>query len=871
VQIIPPPQTVPLRSGQNFAPTKPLIDLARKSGGDTTPVNSLCKAFQEKFNYYNKHEEITWNEIYSVAQLIDLFIQGKQRLQRNPASGLWLVRPTQNEAVEKRVISLMRFYEQMLVAKWQLSNPDITIYPGSDADQAALAAKAGTSIWNFYEEKFYTSEFSQKEVGQALRNGTYLHYYGYDDAQQSAVALRSIMENKNISIGGGMGWCGECDTQGKAEMFEPDTESPIPSFKCPNCGSSSTKVYPPEQLENVQTIGGQEQVSQGELVCRLWPLQACKWDLMGKAEESDWLLHQQHVSLAQIRALLGNLKLEGDSTNTGLDILEKLAYTGLAISGHAQGGDRKPKVYKDPVKVEEMYLSASDLWDIKLQSEEETVSGQKIPAGKRLSEVFPNGCLVTGLNNMSVIIGLYAESHKDHVVSAFWHGNPNSGAGQGVGDAIEVAKQYTTMSSQMLRGVQTQTTPGLVFIDGTIDEEKVRYLGVPTTAVPVKLQGIPENLRSIDKLVGPAFPASSLPAEMMQRVKDFFNELLQLTMGVTEFSGGLPGQAGQNDTATGAQIEQAVSQSLSTPKLQGKAFVRLQGAKITINNWRKFMPIRRPIPVPGKFGRTNFKFFSAADIQTELIFRAVPNSEIAKTIYDVRRDLDGFYALFGGYMGYLQAKQVDPKAVMEEARRRGIQLEDEDWDNVAGLCLTRLDQMKQGLRQTQDPQGLLEFIQPPISQFESYLDLQRKWFQDWLIWDEGREAEQQLRMAVELIIQGNFAGATQQDAAMGLRQGVVQAATQAPAALGQQMLEQNQPQDNSQMQGEEASRQHEAEQAAQEQQAQLQSQQMQQQHEAQEGAEQRAHEQGQQQNELAMRAAEMANQEKVARMKGAAK
>jgi hypothetical protein len=272
----------------------------------------------------------------------------------------------------------MRFYEQMLVAKWQLSNPNITIYPGSDDDRASLAAKAGTSIWDFYEEKFYTSQFAEKEVGQAIRNGTYIHFYGYDDTDKSAVALRSIMENKNISIGGGMGWCGDCGTQGAAEMFKPDLKSPIPSFLCPNCGTSATKVIPPEQM-NVQTIGGQEEVSQGELVCRLWPIQACKWDLMGKAEESDWFLHQQHVSMAQVRALLGPLKLEGDSTNTGLDILEKLAYTGQPISGRAQGGDRLPKVYKDPVKVEEMYLSPAHLWDIKLSGEEKTVSGQVIP------------------------------------------------------------------------------------------------------------------------------------------------------------------------------------------------------------------------------------------------------------------------------------------------------------------------------------------------------------------------------------------------------------------------------------------------------------------------------------------------------------
>lgn len=790
-----PPLTTAIHTyGVNSAPIRPLIDLSRKSTERKLPTTPATQQFKEKWDYLSKHEEPIWREIYSAAQLIDLFIQGKQLLRRHPNTGAWMITPMKNEAMEKRAINQMRFWENALVAKWQLSNPNIVVRPGANNDKANLAAKACTAVVDYYERLLYGSEFNERECKLGIRNGTYIERFRMDDSIQSVSALRSIIENKTISIGDGFGYCVECDTQGSADMFEPDRNSPIPSFKCPNskCGAMTSDVTPPPQAQGVRTVQGQEKVQQGEIVCDQLPLQACRWNLMSRPEESSWFLYQQRVPLSAIQRLLGPLELKGAADDIGLDILDKLAYVGQALSGQALGGDRKPEIFRQPVKVEEMSLGPDDLVDIKLSKEEETVCGQPIPAGVPLSEVYPNGAVICGLNDMSVITGIYAETHREYVVSGYWHMNPNSGAGQGVGDAVEVQKRSSTIDTQVIAGLQAGTTPGFLYIKGVMDENEARYLSDPRVAIPIDWSLVPQEARDLNKLVKPAFTPATMPGQMMQYLQGFLTNQFQLSFGVTEFAGGLPGADVHSDTATAAAIGDATSKAISTPTLLGKANVRKRGMEITISLFKKCMPIPRWFPMKGKFGRQEFKELSGIDVDAELRFEVVKNSELTRTIYDIRKDMGEFYAQFGGIMGFLEAKKMYPREVSELAKQWNIDIEDEDYSAIESICSKRIEQMKQGLSQTQDPMELGQFIQPPISELEPQLDIKSKWCQEYLDTDEGQDAPMPLRQAVELMIKGQFVSHVGQQSAVAAGAGVVSAVGQAPEALGQQMLESGQ-------------------------------------------------------------------------------
>jgi hypothetical protein len=783
-------QTIATRAGKNYAPLQPLIDLAKRSQGNgKIPQNSLCDALKPKFAYYSTHEQVTWRDVYAAAQLVDLMIQGKPPAKRNPNTGLWIPQGMGNSAIERRWINTMRFYEKMLLARWQSSNPDVIIKAASEDDRDRVAAKNANPVLDGYERRFFTNTFSEREGGMALRSGCYIHHVFYDGSQKAIRGLRRVMTNAELTIGQGDGYCGDCEYQGEGKEFEPSQVGPLPAYVCPRCQSTATEVQPPAQAQ-LPSRGGQEEVYTGDIALELWPLQALRWDLTGPPEESSWLIHRQRSSLARVRALLGPLLLSADSSDIGLDSLERLAYTGVPISGRSSGGDRKPSVYRDPVNVEEMYLDSSEVADITLTKPEKTVDGEELPVGKPLSELFPDGLVVCGLNGMSVITGIYAESHRKSVVTGYWHRNPHSGIGDGVGDAVEIEKRANTIDSQFIAGMQAYSTPGFLHVKGVLEDNERTYLGTPNVNFAIDTSGLPADMRGdLGKLVKPAYEPRSVPVQMMQYVQEFLRGAMQLAFGVTEFSSGLPGMAGQNDTATGAQIEQEVSRMMSTPTLQGKAATRVKDAEIVIGLFREHMVLPQAFTVPGRIGRSQFKRLSAMDIKGALAFEAVPNSEVARHLYEKIRDLDGFYAVFGGFPGYLQARQTNPQEVLEEARRRSVKLEGSDYDEMVELCLNRLDQMREGVGRAHAPEELLLLIQPPISQFESLLEVQTKWWQDYLNTPQGQAEPMIVRSAIEQIIQGQFWNLVNQGAAVGFGQGVAQAAQQAPAALGEQLLQ----------------------------------------------------------------------------------
>lgn len=862
----PAPKSIIRSYGVNFAPLKLLIDLAEKSKAAKIPTTTFQEAMKDKFKYLSTHEDLTWNEIYKVAQLNDLFIQGKQRLRPNALTGAWTIRPYKNDAEEKRTINLMRFYETALKAKYKLARPRIQITPrGGADDRQQLSAKAGSAVNDYYYDSFYTSTFSDRECALGIRNGTYLTEYAYDDSLTSVTALREIVENRTIKIGEGGGWCGNCQTQGTAEMFKPVMDSLIPSYTCPNCGQNQTEVIQPTRARGT-SVTGQKRVTQGQLVARQIPLQAARWNLLFRPEESSWFIGRERTNLASIWRLLGRLELKGAGDDRGLDILDKLAFVGQAISGQSVGGDRKPEVYKQPVTVDKMCLGPDDLADVRLTKDEETVCGQSIPANVPLSEVFPEGITVCGLNGMEVITGVFPGTHRKVLVSGYWHSNPNSGAGTGIGDMIEVQKRSNAVDSQGLSALQAGSSPALLYVEGTITQDNAQYLGDAKAEIPVNWTMLPDEMKDLRKIVAPAFQPPAGLAPLLQYRQSFLNEMFQLTSGVTEFSEGLPGMAGRNDTATGAKIEQATSQALSTPTLESKAEARRRGAEITLELFRECMHLPLWFKVKGKFGKAEFKEFSGTDVKENLQCSVVENSEMPRDVYQIREDLSGFYAQYGGVLPFLQAKAQFPKDVAEHARKWNVEIDDEGWDAVASICMERIDQMKQGVRVTQDPSQLLSFIQPPVSEFEQFLDIKVKWLQEWLDYDEAREAPPVLRQGVEQLIVLCFQYAAGQDAALAGRQGLTQAIGQAPEAIGQQMLQQGQPQEDPTAQANQQA-QIQSAQTAQEQGGQLQAQESAQQHEANEGAEQRTHEAGQQANEMAMRAAEMRSAERIAKMK----
>lgn len=785
----------------NFAPIAPLL---RLRDGAQLPNNKIADALKSKFQHFQNKDSGAWREILNVGTHVELFLAGQQFPIRNPLDGSWSAIPLTgmaNTNSKRRALNIMANYYANLESKWCNSNPDILVRPGRNLDECAIAAKGGQVVWDFYTRRYYDVWYNRQECRSATTFGTYLNRIRYDDTVKSFSQVQNIMGAKSVPFGEGMGYCPQCDFMGPASQFKQNPEG-VENFganvgQCPECQQTAF-VEPPPQGQ-FQSLTGTEKKDYGELVCEQLPLAACRWDLKKRAEDSSWFIYRQEISKGAVERFLGNVKIPGEPSDEqggmdGLRVIRMLASGGQAIGGYgsyANWGEYS-KYVKDRVSFDEMWLGPDEIADINLTGGEETVSGQSLPQGK-LVDLFPNGLCCVGLNGMAVILGLYNESHKEHISSGVWFIKGLSGAGRGLADSVEVQKQVNQFANQSAQYFDSIGTPALGVNSQILPPGRARYIGTPNMNIPFDMTKLPDGAKLSDAIW--QFQAAPLPAALVQYYQQFLNVVGQKTSGVTDYNQGEPGIVGKNQTATAAEIDQSNADVLNQPIFQGKADVRRSNAEITLRMYPRHFPMKRYLHISGKFGQQQGRELYGRDLQADLICEVVTNSEMPKGPFTQRKNLSTLFQITGGGLGYSQLKEADPKLAANLVQTFDVEIDSDDYEDVADLCRKRLDQMKQtAMIGVDDPMALMSAIQPPIDDAEPNLAQKAKWFSEILDSDELQNAPMGLRQACSLLAKGQTIGQIQQQMALATGQGAIEASAQAPQAIGEQMLNQGQQQ-----------------------------------------------------------------------------
>lgn len=779
---------------QNLAPLKPLTELKR---GGRKPSSYIQKVVQERFVHFHRLYAGPFREIYNVGQLVNLFINGAQYPVRNPTDGSWGILPmSTNRNSDQRALNIMQNIKMSLLGKWENSSPDIIIRPGRNLDTCVSAAKAADTINNFYERQFYNHWFTQQEGLMGMTFGTYIDRYRYDENACSMSVVQEIFETKPAQFGSGLGYCADCQYAGSDSEFQSPMGGTGPFARpvCPQCRSTAVETMPAPSGQ-VSSATKQESKQLGDLVCELLPLPACRWDLPRRPEDSNWFIYRQTIPKGAVTRVLGNVLLPADPSDhdTGLDVLRALGHQGQALGGSSgysnqrQGweGDSKG----DTVTFDEFWMSPDEYADVNLIGDEETVEGPLLPKGK-LIDVFPDGLCAVGLNGMSVVLALYPERHKKHIVSGTWFMQTATGAGRPLADTVEVQKQFNTGNNQAATYMSATYTPAIGYDNAIWSGSKMRYIGTARTNIPFDLKRLPEGRKLQDSIY--QFQPTAMPGQFFSYFQDFLGYLAKKTSGATDYNQGEPGIAPANPTATAAEIDQGNADAFNEPIFLIKGDCRKRGAELTIELFRQHFPMKRYFDLGGKYGEQQGVELSAADIQADLSFELDRSSVLPKGPFTRRKNLMAFYGVLGGAEGVAMMEQSNPRLLNNTAQEFDVDIEINDFDAVAELCRRRLEQMKQAFKLgVTDPNLLItEAIIPPISSRELDLAAKGKWFASWLSTDEGLNSPMPLRAAAELLSEGLIGGQAQQDAETALQAGTVAAAGQAPMALGGAALEQ---------------------------------------------------------------------------------
>ena len=555
------------KENTNLAPVKPLQQLAtdRVVRNSTYLSDGIKELVREKLN---DNKEV-WKEIANTTEITSNFIQGKQLWTPNYWTGSWRIAPV-NRADPNKIsaINIMQFYCTTQVRMMVASNPDLEPAEEFRNKHYRDRIKVNKAIWNRFESKFYTAFFNQQEAIHAIISGNYLESVRYDNLKQSCQVFRETFETKQIEISSGGSTCFSCGYKGPYNEFAAEDDIP----RCPDC--KSAEILPPEEpvTQLFQTVSGVEAVTVGDLAIRLIPIQTTRFDIKKRAEESSWFLERLILPRRKLLYLMGDIELpvENYQSDPGLKSLDSISNAGNTISG-GQSGYLGSSLSPDDIIVDRLSVMPEDVHHIITQKDEETISGQIIPRGIRLSQICPKeGMTILTVNDGAITLGMYPKVHHSRELSSgVYFMRFNSGLGRGSEDTVEVQKRFNRFDRNAVKYMENSSTPAHTYVKGSVDRRHIKQIGNSAAAIPINREVV-QALGTMD--VVKSLQPGTIPAQLFQYTYDILNQYRQLTSHSTDFTNAFPGV--DNKTATGAKLAKSNADSVFSPALQVKAEVR---------------------------------------------------------------------------------------------------------------------------------------------------------------------------------------------------------------------------------------------------------------------------------------------------------
>lgn len=777
------------RAGKNYSPVKPIQDLLRNKKLNKTPTK-LETAIRELYTHCLNNQRQAWNEICGMAQLVALFRQGNQLLQRRPfgAPGYY-VRPLRSDddtTMRQTAMNLMAFFSQACESKVIASNPQVNMRPGDDTPEAIAAAQACRPVVDFYETDWYTAKFSRREAIRFLTDGMVIHQVRWNPLLGEYETNERSVTHEDVTLDEGGGECLDCGHTGDADDFMGQYAP-----QCPECQSPAVDVQPPVQSKIARIGMGQSRpVGAPELVSS--SLMSWRWDLTKDLELSPWAIKRQYITQGAVQLMLGDVQIPDSpsSEDYGLDILHALACAGQAFAGSSFASQYRFASMLDQRPVlSEFWLTPEYLAMLETEGGE-TLCGETLPAGK-LSDFFHEPICLVGLNDFALTIGTYAKESQQHeVLTAQWFMNAESGVGRGMEDTAAVQRRFNAVDGQIYQGLATTATPAVVTDMSLLKEDQGRYLFAPGHNIDISLALLPPNMKLSDAFfIG---NPGAVSQQYVQYGSQFLREMAQISSLVTEFTNGLIGV--DNRTATGAQITAQLANSLYGPMLASKGQLRVEIAKRIVCLIAAHDMTGRYYP--GK-GAAKGRMVQGNELKSRVVFDLEPNSELPVSPFSQQTDVRVMGEAFGGLLGAAQLQAQFPRFFRAVSKPFNIKFDTEDEDDVSTLCLKRLQSIEANYNAgVDDPAILVQMVRPPVRGVEPKHKDKADWWSDYLDLERGQTAPDEIREAIEGMYWVHINAQTQQQIPQAMNQGMVQAAAMAPAAIGQQALqppEQTQP------------------------------------------------------------------------------
>lgn len=689
--------------------------------------------------------------------------------------------------------------------EWAKAKTELTVHAATDRPEAMGAAREGAYILAYYQRKLRGPSQRQQEGLTAALVGTYFRYTYFDINAGTATGQIPQTSPQTLSLSPDMYGCGDCGSQGNtSDQMMGGMEQP----QCPECGSPNVQQIPGQSMETDSVTGSIEQ-KLGDIVTdypdpfeiRVHPRARC-----GDIKSSPYLFRDRRMYKSTLSAAF-NINLDNlsdtisDGEHDGLRF-QKALERGAGASTEARNWQQAYSSTdndEDTVVFSQCWLDYQEYKDWIFTSDTTSVTGQTIPAGIPLGEIYPDGLYFALIG--SVLIDVRNENKNDHWVAGVYRIYPPSFWGRGVEDAIWQQKLLNDTYNLYIEYLKRCSSPTTLI--NTLVTDLGDYSGAPGELIPVQTIGMDVPLSNLIYQV----PAAGMPQQIPAFIEDC-KKSMQTQLGAFSVTSGMPDV--DVTTATGMKLLREASVALIAMALAINAEVDAEWGRQVLELARKNFVVPRILPIEGNHGVLENKWFSSIDIAAELVVSYTERSIMPRSEAEQQNEILSAMSAGNLAMG-IWNPQVPPELRRVLAERFNVPIESNLQNLVERQFKFRLDQIEEFCQMAQQigqqmPEFLMPTMQPdpmtgqmvpgpspaqmyileqvPINPKMDDHDMHMKLIQEWFLSDKGLFADELTKEVMEALFDEHMQGKIQ------VEQMMSQAAImgQAPAMMAQAQM-----------------------------------------------------------------------------------
>ena len=728
---------------QRAAIAKESVDSARVSTDqwmrDKVEPKDFYKHLNDLCQQLTKRQEQQWIGHYTKFLVNCLFYMGKQTLIRGTRGTVGIVQV--NEDTDPVYVNnKIRVYQDNVTSMCKDSSPEILFAAPTDDDQGRRRRLGALRTLNTkYNHDHFSDNFKQEVWDHAQWCGPY-HAEVWFDPNISNGKEWYEEYGPHIVPGAAYAECQDCGYE------EPYTNQ---AKVCRQCSSLDVKVSYEEQREE-QTLIGSGWKTVGDVRVDFFPAYQMRYALTCGPSLSPWRYCEQDVPIESVEALFGKLPAGARANEWADDEVLHPARIMRRAEAARRGGSTGTVDDYDSALLQRFFLEPEMLHFFSSDKPITLPNGEQIPAGERLSEVFPEGICLTTVPGTPTFLNVTRESHRVRFVDGVFGNNPGSHIGYGIEDARIAQHQYNVAHSIDFTYLRRTAMPALVGLQNVFKDGNI--YNRPDNVIRVNPKDLGEYKRVSDafaflKAPEPSWKIEAMTNRLEGNMQQFLKSLVGSSAGPSQFS----------ETATGDRLE------------ADKQNVLLSNALGRYGEWIKEISIKRLLLAQEHFQDTRLinvfnertaewdaRELLKADIEGEFEAWVKPGSALptlpeqkmtrmklaleALTIIKtndmdtpaMRRKLDEYFGV-----DISGERQTEHEDVCQEDLNTLLELapQTDEIDPMAGEAMAR--ELTMAVK---------------VSPFEAGNEIKINWWREWLASPAGRKSSDVIRRAVELII-----------------------------------------------------------------------------------------------------------------------